>query len=185
MFQIHSCGKCEAMDYNLLTAIASFTAIVKYYRCLVTQPTSGANDVEINCFVLELVNIDEQTLFAVDYLTLKGIFFSLDCQHQKTIFPVRWGKMRSAKCLSFNEVVNIHTAYENKVTFTIYFKYKLYVKSHKHTKEINIWPPISPIKRNPQVVVKNYWNVDDNGIKVPFGYIEVKMEEAQSLWVEM
>ncbi|KAI5672026.1 hypothetical protein M9H77_12390 [Catharanthus roseus] len=53
--------------------------IVEYCKRLVTQPPSGDNDVEINYFVSELVNNDEQTLFAADYLALKGIL-SLSCE---------------------------------------------------------------------------------------------------------
>ncbi|KAI5657582.1 hypothetical protein M9H77_26375 [Catharanthus roseus] len=53
--------------------------IVEYCKGLVTQPPFGDNDLEINCFISELVNDDEQTLFAADYLALKGIF-SLSCE---------------------------------------------------------------------------------------------------------
>ncbi|KAI5663152.1 hypothetical protein M9H77_22475 [Catharanthus roseus] len=58
---------------------AHLVKIIEYCKRLVTQPPFGDNNVEINCFVSKLVNNNEQTLFAADYLTLKRIL-SLACE---------------------------------------------------------------------------------------------------------
>ncbi|KAI5667235.1 hypothetical protein M9H77_17088 [Catharanthus roseus] len=227
MLQTRSCNKRDAIDSNLLTTTASYKCanIIEYCRRLVTQPTSSANNVKINYFVLELVNDNRQALFAADYLALKGIFplvvkkiyillsviilrTSIEIVNIKKQFsPEDEERMRSAKHWSFNESVTFTLLLKTKITFTTYFKYKSYVKSHKHTEEINVWPPISPIQRNPREVVKNgvvhkcvhfiprmvklrcifilSWNVDESGITVPVGYNKVKTKEAQLLWVEI
>ncbi|KAI5662199.1 hypothetical protein M9H77_21522 [Catharanthus roseus] len=58
--------------------------IVDYCKCVVSQPPSCENDVELKKFLSELVNNNEQTLFGifvdVDYLDIKGIL-SLACEN--------------------------------------------------------------------------------------------------------
>ncbi|KAI5672294.1 hypothetical protein M9H77_12658 [Catharanthus roseus] len=57
--------------------------IVEYCNCVVTQPPSDENDIELKAFVLDLVNNDEQTLFgllvAADYLDIKGLLY-ISCE---------------------------------------------------------------------------------------------------------
>ncbi|KAI5666311.1 hypothetical protein M9H77_16164 [Catharanthus roseus] len=49
--------------------------VVKYYKCVVTEPLSGENDVELKAFVSEMVNDIEGTPFGLlvtgDYLAIK------------------------------------------------------------------------------------------------------------------
>ncbi|KAI5673379.1 hypothetical protein M9H77_13743 [Catharanthus roseus] len=57
--------------------------VIEYYKRVVTEPLAGENDVDLNAFVSELVNNDEETLFglllAADYFNINGLL-SVTCE---------------------------------------------------------------------------------------------------------